>query len=400
MDFDLALTGFEAAEIDIVLDAASDKTADAGPEDPQPEHSAAPPVSHSGDLWLLGPHRLICGDACEPRFYETLMAGEKADMVFTDPPYNVPIRGHVSGLGAVKHEEFAMASGEMDRIQFTAFLQSSLSQMAAHARDGAILFTCMDWRHMGELLAAGDEVGLELKNLCVWNKDNGGMGSCYRSKHELVFMWKYGTAPHTNTFELGQHGRYRTNVWDYAGVNTMKSGRADELAMHPTVKPVLLVADAIKDVSKRKGLVLDPFGGSGTTIIAAEKTGRRARAIELDPKYVDVAVRRWSATPAGQRCSTGPARPLRMSRRRALRRTTAPWRGRRWHERRGASLYAERPPLATGGLWMALKPRRQRPQPQGPGGLLGLAAASGRTDAATAPILRPRSRHRSERACA
>jgi DNA modification methylase len=291
MDFDLALTGFEAAEIDIVLDAASDKTADAGPEDPQPEHSAAPPVSHSGDLWLLGPHRLICGDACEPRFYETLMAGEKADMVFTDPPYNVPVRGHVSGLGAVKHDEFAMASGEMDRIQFTAFLQSSLSQMAAHARDGAILFTCMDWRHMGELLAAGDEVGLELKNLCVWNKDNGGMGSCYRSKHELVFMWKYGTAPHTNTFELGQHGRYRTNVWDYAGVNTMKSGRADELAMHPTVKPVLLVADAIKDVSK--AIVLDPFGGSGTTIIAAEKTGRRARAIELDPKYVDVAVRRW-----------------------------------------------------------------------------------------------------------
>jgi hypothetical protein len=174
IDFDLALTGFEAAEIDIILDAANDKTADDGPEDAQPEHSAAPPISRPGDLWLLGPHRLICGDACEPRFYETLMAGEKADMVFTDPPYNVPIRGHVSGLGAVTHDEFAMASGEMDRIQFTAFLQSSLSQMAAHARDGAILFTCMDWRHMGELLAAGDEVGLELKNLCVWNKDNGG----------------------------------------------------------------------------------------------------------------------------------------------------------------------------------------------------------------------------------
>jgi hypothetical protein len=197
----------------------------------------------------------------------------------------------VSGLGAVKHEEFAMASGEMDRIQFTAFVQSSLSQMAAHARDGAILFTCMDWRHMREALAAGDEVGLELKNMIVWNKDNGGMGSFYRSKHELVCAWKCGTAPHINPFELGQHGRYRTNVWDYAGVNTMK--RAEELAMHPTVKPVALVADAIKDVSKRKGIVLDPFCGSGTTIIAAEKTGRRARAIELEPKFVDVAVRRW-----------------------------------------------------------------------------------------------------------
>jgi DNA modification methylase len=292
MDFDLALTGFELGHIDNPGSRQREE-ADAGPEDAQPEHSPAPPISRPGDLWLLGPHRLICGDACEPRFYEALMAGGKADMVFTDPPYNVPIRGHVSGLGAVTHDEFAMASGEMDRIQFTAFLQSSLSQMAAHARDGAILFTCMDWRHMGELLAAGDEVGLELKNLCVWNKDNGGMGSCYRSKHELVFMWKHGTAPHTNTFELGQHGRYRTNVWDYPGVNTMKSGRAYELAMHPIVKSVLLVADAIKDVSKRKGIVIDPFGGSGTTIIAAEKTGRRARAIELAPKYVDVAVRRW-----------------------------------------------------------------------------------------------------------
>jgi hypothetical protein len=224
MDFDLALTGFELGHIEIILDTANDKTADAGPEDAPPEALAAPPVSRPGDLWLLGSHRLICGDAREPRFYENLMAGEKADMGFTDPPYNMPISGHVSGLGAVKHEEFAMASGEMDRIQFTAFLQSSLSQMAAHARDGAILFTCMDWRHMREILAAGDDVEFELKNVIVWNKDNGGMGSFYRSKHELVCAWKYGTAPHTNNFELGQHGRYRTNVWDYAGVNTMKSG--------------------------------------------------------------------------------------------------------------------------------------------------------------------------------
>jgi len=224
--------------------------------------------------------------------YGALLDGERADAVFTDPPYNVSIEG-VVGLGSVKHAEFAMASGEMSQQQFTAFLAAFLRGAVAHCRDGAILFTCMDWRHMGEMLAAGHEVALELKNLCVWNKDNGGMGSFYRSKHELIFVWKAGLAPHTNTFKLGQHGRYRTNVWDYPGVNSLKPERMDELAMHPKVKPVALVADAILDVSKRRDIILDPFCGSGTTIIAAEKTGRHARAIELEPKYVDVAVRRW-----------------------------------------------------------------------------------------------------------
>jgi DNA modification methylase len=151
----------------------------------------------------------------------------------------------------------------------------------------------MDWRHMREMLAAGDANYSELKNVCIWNKSNAGMGTFYRSKHEFVFVWKNGSAPHLNTFELGQYGRHRTNVWDYDGVNTMRAGRVDELAMHPTVKPVAMVADAIKDCSKRGSLVLDPFCGSGTILIAAEKTGRRARAIELDPKYVDVAIRRW-----------------------------------------------------------------------------------------------------------
>jgi DNA modification methylase len=195
-------------------------------------------------------------------------------MVFTDPPYNVPIDGHVSGLGRIQHREFAMASGEMTEDAFTKFLGTAFQHLANNSSDGAIHFVCMDWRHMLETLNAGYAVYSELKNLAVWNKTNGGMGSSYRSKHELVFIWKNGSAPHINNFELGQHGRNRTNVWDYAGVNTMRAGRLEELAMHPTVKPVAMVADAIKDCSHRKGTILDPFLGSGTTVIAAERTGQ------------------------------------------------------------------------------------------------------------------------------
>ena len=211
------------------------------------------------------------------------MDGEKAEMVFTDPPYNVAIEGNVSGLGKVRHREFAMASGEMTRDEFTAFLSSAFANLVAHSCDGSIHFVCMDWRHMGEMLEAGAANYAELKNLIVWVKDNGGMGSFYRSRHELIFAFKNGAAPHINSFELGQHGRYRTNVWEYRGVNTLKAGRLDELALHPTVKPVAMIADAIKDVSRRGGVVLDLFGGSGSTLIAAHKTGRRARVCELDP---------------------------------------------------------------------------------------------------------------------
>ncbi len=214
-------------------------------------------------------------------------------MIFTDPPYNVPIEGHVSGLGKVRHREFAMASGEMTSDQFRRFLEAVFAHMAAHSTDGAIHFICMDWRHMGETLAAGEAVYSELKNLCVWAKSNGGMGTFYRSRHELVFAFKNGTASHINNFELGQTGRYRTNVWEYAGVNSFGRDRDDSLAMHPTVKPVVLVADAIKDCSRRRQIILDPFAGSGTTVIAAEKTGRRARVLELDPLYCDTIIRRW-----------------------------------------------------------------------------------------------------------
>jgi DNA modification methylase len=246
-----------------------------------------------GDIWMLGPHRLVCGNSLDPETVARLMNCQKADMVFTDPPYNVPIDGHVCGSGSVKHREFAMASGEMSRSQFTGFLKSAFSNLVAHSRDGSIHFVCMDWRHMAEVLEAGEGTYTELKNLIVWAKDNGGMGTFYRSRHELIFAFKNGTAPHVNTFELGQHGRHRTNVWQYRGVNTMKKDRMEELSLHPTVKPVAMVADAIKDVSPRGGIVLDLFGGSGSTLIAAHKTGRRARLCELDPVYCDRIIARW-----------------------------------------------------------------------------------------------------------
>jgi DNA modification methylase len=250
-------------------------------------------VSRAGDLWILGRHRLVCGDARVGADYERLMRGEKADLVFTDPPYNVPIDGHVCGSGRIRHREFAMGAGEMSRVAFTAFLTESLGAMANVCRDGAIAFVCMDWRHMAELGEAGEAVFSELKNVCVWNKTNGGMGTFYRSKHELVFVFKVGDAAHTNSFGLGETGRYRTNVWDYPGISSMGSSRDTDLAMHPTVKPTALVADAIRDCSKRGDIVLDGFGGSGTSLIAAESCGRAARLIEYDPLYCDTILRRY-----------------------------------------------------------------------------------------------------------
>ena len=251
-------------------------------------------MSRVGDLWLLGDHRLLCGDATKLASYGSLLGGERAQLVFVDPPYNVRIDGHVCGSGSIKHREFEMAAGEMSEAQFTGFLTTVLERLAQHSADGSIHYVCMDWRHIFELLAAGRAAYSELKNLCVWNKDNGGMGSLYRSKHELVLVFKHGSGAHINNVELGRHGRNRTNVWDYAGVNSFGAGRLDDLAMHPTVKPVALVADAIMDCSHRGGIVLDCFGGSGTTLIAAEQTGRHGRLIELDPAYVDVAIRRFA----------------------------------------------------------------------------------------------------------
>jgi DNA modification methylase len=293
LGFDLAMTGFELPEIDIILTGADDASPEPDrPEDRHPQPTPNP-VTRLGDKWVLGRHVLLCGDAKDLAAVQELMDGLKADMVFTDPPYNVAIEGNVSGLGRTHHREFVEASGEMSKLEFTEFLRSSMTAAAVECRDGAIVFLCMDWRHIGEVLAAGHTVFSELKNVCVWAKTNAGMGTFYRSKHEMVFVWKVGSAPHTNTFGLGDKGRYRTNVWSYPGVNTFKSDRMEEIGSHPTVKPVALVSDAIRDVSNRGQIVLDVFGGSGTTLIAAEKTGRRARLLELDPIYCDVIVRRW-----------------------------------------------------------------------------------------------------------
>jgi len=308
LDFDLSITGFSVAEIDTLVDGLSPEEP-GNPDDDRLPEDAGTRRCQAGDLWQLGRHRLICGSALDEKTVDALMGGERARMVFTDPPYNVPIDGHVGGSGKVKHREFAMAAGEMSAGEFTAFLRAAFNNLARFSIDGSIHFVCMDWRHVDEVQQAARDVFTELKNLIVWVKDNGGMGTFYRSRHELIFAFKNGTAPHINSFELGQHGRYRTNVWQYRGVNTLKAGRMDELQLHPTVKPVQMIADAVKDCSGRGDIVLDLFGGSGSTLIAAHKTGRRGYLVELDPVYCDRIIRRWEtyAGDEAQRLACGIA---------------------------------------------------------------------------------------------
>jgi DNA modification methylase len=292
IELDVTVTGFEIPEIDLLLIGDEAEAWDEADDVPAMDRATAS-VTRLGDLWQLGPHRLYCGDATDASAFTDLMAGTKAELVFTDPPYNVPIDGHVSGLGTIKHREFPMASGEMSPVEFKDFLTTVLGQMAAYSRDGALHFVCMDWRHMAELLAAGEAVYSELKNLCIWDKGQGGMGSLYRSRHELIFVFKHGRAAHLNNIELGRHGRNRTNVWTYPSANRSALGDHGDRPLHPTVKPVAMVADALLDGSRRGGIVLDGFGGSGTTLIAAERTGRRGYLMELDPLYVDLAITRY-----------------------------------------------------------------------------------------------------------
>ena len=291
LDFDLTLTGFELPEIDCLInESASDSSVD--PTDSVPPILPGPAVSEPGNIWEIAGHRVICGDATVAETYAVLLGDKRAAMVFADPPYNVKIDGHVSGLGKQKHREFAMASGEMSSEQFATFLGTVFAQLAVFSVDGSIHFQCMDFRHLREILAAGSTAYTELKNLCVWTKTNGGMGSLYRSAHELIFVFKSGSAPHVNNVELGKNGRYRTNVWVYPGANSFGGTRDADSAMHPTVKPIALVVDAILDCSKRRDIVLDPFAGSGTTLLAAQRTGRRGYGIEIDPIYCDLIVRR------------------------------------------------------------------------------------------------------------
>jgi DNA modification methylase len=288
---ELNITGFELPAIDLIIQA---RTREPDPEDLLvPDDPSRPVVSRTGDVWLMGDHKIVCGDALLNETYDALLGGEQAQMVFSDPPYNVKIDGHVCGLGSSQHADFAMASGEMSVDEFTTFLGRNASNLVQHSVDGALHFTCMDWRHLHELLSGTRDHYSTLLNLCVWDKGQGGMGSFYRSQHEIIAVFKAGKGAHINNVALGKHGRNRTNVWKYPGANSMSRGRTRKLALHPTVKPVALVADAILDASHRSGVVLDPFGGSGTTILAAERTGRRARVIEIEPKYVDVAIERW-----------------------------------------------------------------------------------------------------------
>jgi DNA modification methylase len=287
-DIEIEAIGFSVTEFDLMVAAP-----DAEPEEEAVPELAETAITQLGDQWLLGDHRLLCGNALSNEDFVKLMASEKARMAFCDAPYNLKVDGVISGLGKAKHRDFAMASGEMSRPEFIEFLTTYMRNCAAHSVDGAVHFACMDWRHILELISAGEAAFDKFLNLVVWAKTNAGMGTMYRSQHELIGVFKSGTAPHQNNFGLGETGRHRSNLWTVAGANTFRKDRDKDLAAHPTVKPALLVIDAIRDVSSRGEIVLDCFCGSGTTIIAAEKSGRRGYGIELDPLYVDVAVRRW-----------------------------------------------------------------------------------------------------------
>lgn len=289
-DFDLTITGFSTPEIDLIFHDDNN---------PKPQEIEAlsedidiPARVEQGDLWQLGNHYLYCGDSLLDESYKILLGDKKANMVFTDPPYNVRVDGHVGGKGKIKHDEFAFASGEMSTNEFIDFLETSFKHLKDYSTNGSLHFVCMDWRHSYEILQASQKHYAECKNICVWNKQIGGMGSLYRSQHEFIYVFKNGTKPHINNIELGKHGRNRTNIWDYPGAGACSVHRND-LKFHPTVKPVSLIADAIRDCSKQGHIILDNFAGSGSTLLAAEKTKRKAYLIEYEPKYCDVILWRY-----------------------------------------------------------------------------------------------------------
>lgn len=308
-DFDLSITGFSLPEIDLAIQKLSGPVITDPDDDVGSETGVA--VCRPGDIWELGPHRIHCGDATTEVAFASLMKEERADVVFIDPPYNVRIDGHASGKGKVRHREFAQGAGEFSREQFVEFLTKACTQLKAYTVNGSIHFVCMDWKHVEELLTAGRAVYLELKNIVVWAKSNAGMGSLYRSQHELICVFKSGSGPHVNNVKLGKNGRNRTNVWEYASASTQARKGNNVLKLHPTVKPVSLVMDALLDCSNRGHVVLDCFLGSGTTLLAAERTGRICRAIELDPLYVDTAVRQWQNLTGSAAVRASDGKPFR-----------------------------------------------------------------------------------------
>jgi DNA methylase len=292
LDFSLEATGFTIGEIDLKIQAV-----DEAPDAPDPDEApvpAGPEVAQLGDLWTLGPHKLLCGDALDAASYARLMGEDRAAMVFTDPPYNVAIDGNVTGKGKVHHREFAMATGEMSEPQFVAFLTQACELMAEHSTNGSVHFVCMDWGHLYPLMTAGRSAYDAMLNICVWTKPHGGLGGVYRSAHEMVVVFKNGRGPHRNNVQMGRFGRNRTNVWAYAGANGFGRGEdADLTSQHPTPKPVAMIADAMLDVTAPRDIVLDVFMGSGATLIAAQRVGRVCRGIEMDPLYVDLTIPRW-----------------------------------------------------------------------------------------------------------
>jgi DNA modification methylase len=286
---DLSVTGFQLDEIEIFLDAATG----GNPEQPLPI-PAKTTVSRPGDMWFLGEHRLICGDALRSETYARLLGEDRAQLVYVGTPYNVPVNGHMVRRG--RHPEFLMASGELSEDEYENFLKTVIANLIRFSQSGSIHYLFIDWRHVAHMLKAVQPYD-EMKNIICWNKQTAGLGAFYRSQHEMIVVMKSGTERHINNFRLGENGRHRTNVWSYQGLNSgWDAERQDQLALHPTVQPLEMVVDALKDCSRKRGIVLDPFGGSGTTLMAAEQTDRRACLIELDPVYVDVCIRRWETS--------------------------------------------------------------------------------------------------------
>ncbi|QIG53652.1 site-specific DNA-methyltransferase [Altererythrobacter sp. BO-6] len=290
---DLTNTGFTLPEIDQITILSEPAEGDGDEDEFEEDEDDMSVISRLGDLYQLGVHRLHCADALEMDSYVRLLAGELAQCIFSDPPYGCEIEGFVSGLGKHKHLNFLEGAGDMDRGELQEFFTAYLGHCKAFSSAGAIIFACMDWRQIDILLLAAMDVGLTRKNIAVWDKGSGGMGGLYRNAHEFVAVFCNGNTPATNNIQLGRHGRDRCNIWRYPGANRPGSSSAKALADHPTPKPEPLVEDALLDVTNRGDIVLDPFIGSGSTILAAESTGRICRGIELDPKYVDRAIRRW-----------------------------------------------------------------------------------------------------------
>lgn len=287
-DAPIEITGFTGDEIDHILLVEDNSGLEQGPLAPEPGAEAKAKL---GDLFHLGPHRVICGDARDPAVLARLMAGTApARLILTDEPYNVPVAGHVT---RGQHREFAMASGEMSDDEFLAFNTDWMAPALDHLMEGGVIGTFMDWRGLHTVEEAARKLGLDPLALIVWAKTNAGMGSLYRSQHELLPFYKKGKAPHVNNVALGKRGRSRSNLWTYPGASSLGSDARKGLVLHPTVKSTALLADALLDLTNRGDIVLDPFLGSGSMLLAAEKTGRICHGIEIDPLYVDVIIARF-----------------------------------------------------------------------------------------------------------